>query len=173
MIPATMPRFVRLPGEGARYVSIETILRRFSGLLFPGYVVNGAATFRVLRDSDIEIEEEAEDLVRYFANAIKRRRRGRVIRLELETGMPDELADVLRGELGGADAIITESGNLLGIGDLTMLVDEDRPDLKSRLIPRVSRNVFGSLRATASPQSRPRISSSTIRTRRSRSSSPS
>ena len=130
MIPATMPRFVRLPGEGARYVSIETILRRFSGLLFPGYVVNGAATFRVLRDSDIEIEEEAEDLVRYFANAIKRRRRGRVIRLELETGMPDELADVLRGELGGSDAIITESGNLLGIGDLDMLVDEDRPDLK-------------------------------------------
>ena len=130
MIPATMPRFVRLPGEGARYVSIETILRRFSGLLFPGYVVNGAATFRVLRDSDIEIEEEAEDLVRYFANAIKRRRRGRVIRLELETGMPDELADVLRDELGGSDAIITESGNLLGIGDLDMLVDEDRPDLK-------------------------------------------
>ncbi|MET4895995.1 RNA degradosome polyphosphate kinase [Sphingomonadaceae bacterium jetA1] len=130
MIPATMPRFVRLPGEGARYVSIETILRRFSGLLFPGYVVNGAATFRVLRDSDIEIEEEAEDLVRYFANAIKRRRRGRVIRLELETGMPDELADVLRGELGGAEAIITESGNLLGIGDLDMLVDENRPDLK-------------------------------------------
>nr|WP_322963799.1 RNA degradosome polyphosphate kinase [Sphingomonas sp. SGZ-02] len=130
MIPATMPRFVRLPGEGARYVAIETILRRFSGLLFPGYVVNGAATFRVLRDSDIEIEEEAEDLVRYFANAIKRRRRGRVIRLELETGMPDELADVLRGELGGTDAIITESGNLLGIGDLDMLVDENRPDLK-------------------------------------------
>ncbi|WP_294235551.1 RNA degradosome polyphosphate kinase [uncultured Sphingomonas sp.] len=130
MIPATMPRFVRLPGEGARYVAIETILRRFSGLLFPGYVVNGAATFRVLRDSDIEIEEEAEDLVRYFANAIKRRRRGRVIRLELETGMPDELADVLRDELGGSDAIITESGNLLGIGDLDMLVDEDRPDLK-------------------------------------------
>lgn len=130
MIPPTMPRFVRLPGEGARYVSIETILRRFSGLLFTGYVVNGAATFRVLRDSDIEIEEEAEDLVRYFANAIKRRRRGRVIRLELETGMPDELADVLRGELGGVDAIITESGNMLGIGDLDTLVDSDRPDLK-------------------------------------------
>ncbi|KTW03360.1 RNA degradosome polyphosphate kinase [Sphingomonas sanguinis] len=130
MIPSTMPRFIRLPGEGSRYVSIETILRRFSGLLFPGYIVNGAATFRVLRDSDIEIEEEAEDLVRYFANAIKRRRRGRVIRLELETGMPDELADVLRDELGGSDAIITESGNMLGIGDLVAMVDEDRPDLK-------------------------------------------
>ncbi|WP_374293945.1 RNA degradosome polyphosphate kinase [Sphingomonas sp.] len=130
MLPATMPRFVRLPGEPARYISIEAIVRRFSTQLFPGYVVNGSATFRVLRDSDIEIEEEAEDLVRYFANAIKRRRRGRVIRLEMETGIPDTLSAVLRDELGGSDAIITESGNLLGIGDLDMLVDEDRPDLK-------------------------------------------
>ncbi|WP_298091736.1 RNA degradosome polyphosphate kinase [uncultured Sphingomonas sp.] len=130
MLPATMPRFVRLPGEPARYISIEAIVRRFSTQLFPGYVVNGSATFRVLRDSDIEIEEEAEDLVRYFANAIKRRRRGRVIRLEMETGIPDTLSAVLRDELGGSDAIITESGNLLGIGDLGMLVDEDRPDLK-------------------------------------------
>ncbi|WP_342657260.1 RNA degradosome polyphosphate kinase [Sphingomonas sp. NY01] len=130
MLPATMPRFVRLPGEPSRYISIEAIVRRFSAQLFPGYVVNGSATFRVLRDSDIEIEEEAEDLVRYFANAIKRRRRGRVIRLEMETGIPDSLSAVLRDELGGSDAIITESGNLLGIGDLDMLVDEDRPDLK-------------------------------------------
>jgi len=130
MIPASAPRFVRLPGEPARYVSIEALLKRFAPILFPGYTLVGAAAFRVLRDSDIEIDEEAEDLVRYFANAIKRRRRGRVIRLELETGMPDALADVLRNELGGADAIVTESGNLLGIGDLDMVIDEDRPDLK-------------------------------------------
>jgi polyphosphate kinase len=129
MLPATMARFVRLPGEKARYVAIESVLKRFSGVLFPGYDVKGAAELRVLRDSDIEIEEEAEDLVRYFANAIKRRRRGRVIRLELETGMPDSLADVLRGELGG-EAIVTESGSFLGIGDLSSLIDEDRPDLK-------------------------------------------
>ncbi len=130
MLPATTPRFVRLPGAEARYVSIETIVKRFAPLIFPGYVVHGVAAFRVLRDSDIEIEEEAEDLVRYFAKAIKRRRRGRVIRLELETGMPDNLAAVLKGELGGAEAIITESGHLLGIADLDTLVDEDRPDLK-------------------------------------------
>ena len=130
MIPASAPRFVRLPGEVARYVSIEALLKRFAYVLFPGYTLVGAAAFRVLRDSDIEIDEEAEDLVRYFANAIKRRRRGRVIRLELETGMPDALADVLRNELGGAEAIVTESGNLLGIGDLDMVIDEDRPDLK-------------------------------------------
>jgi polyphosphate kinase len=130
MIPASAPRFVRLPGEPARYVSIEALLKRFAHILFPGYTLVGAAAFRVLRDSDIEIDEEAEDLVRYFANAIKRRRRGRVIRLELETGMPEALADALRSELGGTDAIVTESGNLLGIGDLDMVIDEDRPDLK-------------------------------------------
>ncbi|HEU0066004.1 MAG TPA: RNA degradosome polyphosphate kinase, partial [Sphingomonas sp.] len=130
MLPAAMARFIRLPGEAGRYVAVESVLKRFAPLLFPGYVVHGAATFRVLRDSDIEIEEEAEDLVRYFANAIKRRRRGRVIRLELETGMPDGLAAVLKEELGGTDAIITESGNLLGINDLEAIVDEDRPDLK-------------------------------------------
>jgi polyphosphate kinase len=131
MLPAAMPRFVRLPGsERASYVAIESILKRFSHMLFPGYDVLGAAEFRVLRDSDIEIEEEAEDLVRYFANAIKRRRRGRVIRLELETGMPDGLAQVLREELGGADTIITETGSFLGMSDLSLLADEDRPDLK-------------------------------------------
>ncbi len=130
MLPATMARYVRLPGEVARYAAIESIVKRFAPVLFPGYRMVGAGAFRVLRDSDIEIEEEAEDLVRYFANAIKRRRRGRVIRLELETNLPDPLAAALKEELGGADAIITESGDLLGISDLDGVVDEDRPDLK-------------------------------------------
>ncbi len=130
MLPAAMPRFVRLPGDNARYIAVESLLKRFSHALFPGYEVLGAAEFRVLRDSDIEIEEEAEDLVRYFANAIKRRRRGRVIRMELETGMPDALAGLLRDELGRSDAIVTETGALLGIDDLSALADEDRPDLK-------------------------------------------
>ncbi len=131
MLPAAMPRFVRLPGgEHALYVAIESILKRFAPMLFPGYEVLGAAEFRVLRDSDIEIEEEAEDLVRYFANAIKRRRRGRVIRLELETNMPGVLGASLREELGSADAIVTETGSFLGVGDLSLIADEDRPDLK-------------------------------------------
>src|SRR3546814_13700522 len=77
MLPGTAPRFLRLPGDPARYVALETLLARFSPLIFPGYRVKAAAAFRVLRDSDIEFEEEAEDLVRYFANATKRRRRGR------------------------------------------------------------------------------------------------
>jgi polyphosphate kinase len=129
MVPSGMQRFIRIPGDVARYVAVESIIKRFSPMLFPGYRVEGAAEFRVLRDSDIELEEEAEDLVRYFANAIKRRRRGRVIRLELETGMPESLATVLREELGES-ALVSESGSFLGIGDLEQIVEEDRPDLK-------------------------------------------
>lgn len=130
MIPAALPRFIRIPGRKARYVTMETLLRRFTGLLFPGYEVLGAGAFRIIRDSDIEIEEEAEDLVRYFRSAIKRRRRGRVIRLEVETGMPEQLEAVVKQEFGGNDAIISETGGFLGISDLAQLVEEDRPDLK-------------------------------------------
>ncbi|WP_066795406.1 RNA degradosome polyphosphate kinase [Sphingomonas soli] len=130
LLPTSMPRFVRLPGEPARYVTVETVLKRFSSLLFPGYDVLRSATFRVLRDSDIEIEEEAEDLVLTFRSAIKRRRKGRVIRLEMEESIAPELEAVLLEELGGSDALLTETGGFLGIGDLAMLVEEDRPDLK-------------------------------------------
>ncbi|QIG80317.1 RNA degradosome polyphosphate kinase [Stakelama tenebrarum] len=130
LLPTTMSRFIRLPGDTARYVMVETLLLRFSNLLFPGYAVKEHASFRVLRDSDIELEEEAEDLVLYFRSAIKRRRRGRVIRLEMENGISSELEATLKEELGGSDTILTEKGQFLGIGDLSALVEEDRPDLK-------------------------------------------
>jgi polyphosphate kinase len=99
MIPASLPRFIRVEGRNARYVRMETMLRRFQAQLFPGYEVLGAGAFRIIRDSDIEVEEEAEDLVRYFRSAIKRRRRGRVIRLELETDFPHELEALIKAEL--------------------------------------------------------------------------
>lgn len=130
MVPTTLPRFVRLPGEIARYVAIETIIRRFTNILFPGYFVKGRGAFRIIRDSDIEVEEEAEDLVRYFRSAIKRRRRGRVIRLKLEAEIPDDMEEVIRREMGGDDSIVAESSGFLGVADLEQLVDEDRPDLK-------------------------------------------
>ena len=130
MVPGAVSRFVRIPGDIACYVALETILRRFSELLFPGYEVIGSGAFRIIRDSDIEIEEEAEDLVRYFRSAIKRRRRGRVIRLKLERGMTPEVENLIKEELGGEDALITETAGFLGVGELEQLVDEDRPDLK-------------------------------------------
>ncbi len=130
MIPGSLPRFIRVEGRNARYVRMETMLRRFQAQLFPGYEVLGAGAFRIIRDSDIEVEEEAEDLVRYFRSAIKRRRRGRVIRLELETDFPHELEALIKAEFGGNESVIVETGGFLGVGDLSQLVEEDRPDLK-------------------------------------------
>ena len=129
MVPTTLPRFIRLPGEAARYIAIETLIRRFTDVLFPGYSVQGHGAFRIIRDSDIEIEEEAEDLVRYFRSAIKRRRRGRVIRLRLAAGMPDGIEKMICKETG-AGAIVSEATGFLGMADLEQLVEEDRPDLK-------------------------------------------
>ncbi|USI72156.1 RNA degradosome polyphosphate kinase [Sphingomonas morindae] len=131
MIPPTLPRFIRLPGERARYIAVEAVIRRFSGLLFPGYALLGEGAFRVIRDSDIEIEEEAEDLVRFFHTAIKRRRRGRVIRLRMETGMPAELAELVTEQIDTGTALTSsQATGFLGVCDLEQLVDENRPDLK-------------------------------------------
>src|SRR5215212_6841739 len=115
MVPATLPRFIRLPGPEARYIAVETLIRRSIGALFPGYDLIGGGAFRIIRDSDIEIEEEAEDLVRYFRSAIKRRRKGRVIRLEVEAAMPANLQRIVKDELGGADAIVADAGGFLGL----------------------------------------------------------
>jgi polyphosphate kinase len=129
MVPGTLPRFIRLPGEGDRYVAMETLIRRQIATLFPATRLRGGGAFRIIRDSDIEVEEEAEDLVRFFRTAIKRRRRGRVIRLKLEAECPTAwwpwCARARRGRR--ADLRIDR---LPGIGDLAMLVDADRPDLK-------------------------------------------
>ena len=130
MAPPTLPRFIRIPGPGSRYIALETLVRRKTDYLFPRYEVMLGGAFRVLRDSDIEIEEEAEDLVRYFRTAIKRRRRGRVVRLELEPGMPDSLVRFVQDGLDSAGAITSGTRGFLGMSDLSALVDEDRPDLK-------------------------------------------
>ena len=130
MAPAALPRFIRIPGENGRYIALETLIRRKTDYLFPKYEVLRGGAFRIIRDSDIEVEEEAEDLVRYFRTAIKRRRRGRVVRLELEPGMPDSLVDEVLEGLDAQSAIISESRGFLGMNDLWQLVDEDRPDLK-------------------------------------------
>jgi polyphosphate kinase len=130
MIPSSLPRFVRIPGSPTRYMALEAVIRRFSGRLFPGYEVRESGVFRVIRDSDIEIEEEAEDLVRYFRSAIKRRRRGRIIRVEIEAGLPDAIDKMVQDMLQGQDPQIADIDGFVGIGDLSAVVDEDRPDLK-------------------------------------------
>ena len=130
MAPGSLPRFMRLPGEDGRYIALETLIRRRTDYLFPKYEVLRGGAFRITRDSDIEVEEEAEDLALYFRTAIKRRRRGRVVRLELEPGMPESLVNEVKEGLDAANAITSESRGFLGMTDLSQLVEEDRPDLK-------------------------------------------
>jgi polyphosphate kinase len=130
MIPSALPRFIRVPGPRRRFVPIEELIKFHVGLLFPDHKLLSAGAFRIIRDSDIEIEEEAEDLVRHFRSAIQRRRRGRIIRLKMQRGIPYKLQNLIRQALGGDSSILTETMGFLGIGDLAQLVDEDRKALK-------------------------------------------
>ncbi|MEO1909563.1 MAG: RNA degradosome polyphosphate kinase [Paracoccus sp. (in: a-proteobacteria)] len=127
-IPAQLPRFVSLPG-GERFLRLEDLLLMHLSSLFPGYRDVGHCSFRVLRDSDLEVEEEAEDLVREFETALKRRRRGSVIRLKITSGAPDRLRRLIMDELEvTADEVIEVEG-LLGMADLSELVLDSRRDL--------------------------------------------
>ncbi|MFT5537723.1 MAG: polyphosphate kinase [Parasphingorhabdus sp.] len=130
MIPSGLARFIRLPGESAVYVTVETVIQEFSDILFPGYSVKSSGLFRIIRDSDIEVEEEAEDLVRYFRSAIKRRRRGDVIRLEMGPHLAEPVVAMLRENLLHDGATESRINGLVGVSDLEILVNEDRPDLK-------------------------------------------
>ncbi|MGC1271240.1 MAG: RNA degradosome polyphosphate kinase [Croceibacterium sp.] len=130
LIPAGIPRFVRVPGPEAIYVAVERLVCRFAYLIFPGFRIEGDGVFRVLRDSDIELEEEAEDLVRYFRTAIQRRRRGKVIFLEIDDKFDPAGAQLLQDKLGLQQAIVARTEGMLGISGLSEVVREDRPDLK-------------------------------------------
>ncbi|MCB2048265.1 MAG: RNA degradosome polyphosphate kinase [Novosphingobium sp.] len=130
LIPSALQRFVRLPGDDAVWISIEDLMARHADELFPGFRVGGHGVFRLLRDSDIEIEEDAEDLVRHFRTAIQRRRRGMVIMLELQGEADPGAEQMLRSQLGLDRAMVVKTGGLIGFSGLETIFEEDRPDLK-------------------------------------------
>ena len=128
-LPGQLPRFVRLPGRDIRFLSLENEVDLFIDRLFPGYDPVGRGQFQILRDSDIEIEEEAEDLVRYFELAIKRRRRGDVIRLNVDAAMPAALRRFVAGELYVDSDSAPQVDGILGLADTEQLIVDDCPDL--------------------------------------------
>ena len=135
MLPAQVDRFIRLPAaeagstETARFILLEDLVSQFLDRLFPGFHVGGRGVFRVIRDTDVEFEEEAEDLVRSYETALKRRRRGVVIHLDVNAEMPADLAALVADELDVPSNEMQVHDGLIGIVDVSRLIVDGRADL--------------------------------------------
>ena len=131
-VPQQLTRFVRLPAEGeaARFIALETVIGLYLHRLFPGHTVIGSGLFRIVRDSDVEIEEEAEDLVRLFETLLKRRRRGSVIQMVCNSSMPADLRHFIAEHLSLTSHEIVIVDHLIGLSDTRRLILSERPDLQ-------------------------------------------
>ncbi len=131
-LPQALRRYIRLPDRKGqvRFIPLEDTVATFIGKLFPGYVVTGSGTFRIIRDSDIEVEEEAEDLVRLFETALKRRRRGSVIRIEFDSSIPAELRDFVASETGVSSSRVSVLTGPLALSQISEIAALPRDDLK-------------------------------------------
>ena len=128
-LPDQVRRFIRIPGEEIRFIALENLVRLFIDQLFPGYRIAGSGVFRLIRDSDIEYEEEAEDLVLLFETMLRRRRLGGVVRLNLSADMPDSLRELVVDEFDAQPGDIVELTGTIGMAQLGELIDCGRPDL--------------------------------------------
>ncbi|KJS25815.1 MAG: polyphosphate kinase [Hyphomonadaceae bacterium BRH_c29] len=132
-LPAFVRRFIRLPRSQKgtlRFIPLEDVIGLFISDLFPGYRERGRCLFRIVRDSDIEIEEEAEDLIREFEVLLKQRRRGRIVRLRMQSSAPQHLREFITREIGAENADVVLYDGILGMAQLSELIVDDRPDLK-------------------------------------------
>lgn len=130
-LPAFSPRFIRLPDRkgGLRFVRLESVIAVFERMLFPSFKSTGHCVFRIVRDSDIEIEDEAEDLIAEFEILLRQRRRGRIVRIHIDKDGPVGLRDFIVREIGAEPRDIMSQGGLLGLKDLSDLIVKDRPEL--------------------------------------------
>jgi polyphosphate kinase len=128
-LPSQVERFTRLPGDAIRFLPLEELVLLCIGQVFPGFRVEAEGLFRVIRDSEMDIDEEAEDLVRVFETALKRRRRGNVIRLTFSAGIPEDLRNLVIAEMHVDEADVFEIDGLIGLVDTKRLIVDERPDL--------------------------------------------
>ncbi len=128
-LPHQLGRFIRLPGSETRFLPIEGVVGMFLDRLFPDFEVRGQGSFRLIRDSEVEVEEEAEDLVRLFESAIKRRRRGTVIRLKVDAEMPEELLTLVTEQMKVPAADVFRINGMLGLAETHQLITAERQDL--------------------------------------------
>ena len=129
ILPSQLDRFIRLPGEGIHFIALEKLVLMFLDLLFPSFELLSSGTFRVIRDSEMEIDEEAEDLVRTFESALKRRRRGSVVRLTVDDEISDDLLYFIQAQLDISKHDVFCFHGMIGLADIAELVVDDRPDL--------------------------------------------
>ncbi|MEO0981201.1 MAG: RNA degradosome polyphosphate kinase [Pseudomonadota bacterium] len=132
-IPTFTPRFIRLPRgdrDKIRFVALEDVIPLFLDTLFPGFEDKGRCVFRIVRDSDIEIEEEAEDLIREFEILLKQRRRGRIVRIKINADAPEDLRDRVLTEIEAEPNDVVLADGILGMAQLSQLIVDDRPDLQ-------------------------------------------
>ena len=133
-VPSQLERFIRLEADpekpkDIRFIQIENVIGMFLPELFTGFEIKSQGAFRVIRDSDIELQEEAEDLVRSYESQLRRRRRGNVIRLELDASMPERLRKFVVEELEVREESVFVKNGLLALADTSQLIVGDRPDL--------------------------------------------
>jgi polyphosphate kinase len=129
LIPPAINRFIRLPGKALRFIPVEQMIGLFLDRLFPGFSLVGQGMFRIVRDSEVEVEEEAEDLVRVYESALKRRRLGNVIRLSVDASMPEDLLEFLIEQFAVSPDDVFALDGLLGLGDVKQLIVDERADL--------------------------------------------
>src|SRR5215472_13800787 len=130
-VPTQVDRFWELPrangkrGATRRFFALESFLILFLDRLFPGCEVLGQGLFRLIRDSDVEIEEEAEDLVREFEARLKRRRLGSVVRVKIQASMPEDLREFIIEGLQAEPQDVVQVDGLLGLDELSQLIPAD------------------------------------------------
>ncbi|MDE0371658.1 MAG: RNA degradosome polyphosphate kinase [Rhodospirillales bacterium] len=129
-IPAVLPRFIRLPGSPLRFVMLEDVIRTFVDRIYNNCELLGYGTFRIIRDSEIELHEEAEDLVRSFQTLLRKRRRGNVVRLKINAQMPPDLRETVLQELRVDPANVVEADGIIGVAALAEIVECGRDDLR-------------------------------------------